>query len=144
MPDIVHDFPIFAPRDRVFDAIASSNGLDAWWTLTSSGEPGAGNTYALGFGPDHQWAATVTSCVNGFEIEWELTEADDDWRGTRVGFRLDDRGERHTDVHFHHTGWPDAGAHYRTSCYCWAMYLRILKRFVEHGEVVEYDRRLDV
>ena len=32
----------------------------------------------------------------------------------------------------------------RTSCYCWVMYLRILKRYVEHGEMVPYERRLDV
>jgi hypothetical protein len=35
-------------------------------------------------------------------------------------------------------------AHYRTSSFCWAMYLRLLKRYVEHGEVVPYEKRLDV
>jgi hypothetical protein len=34
--------------------------------------------------------------------------------------------------------------HYRISCYCWAMYLRILKRYLEHGEQVPYAKRLDV
>jgi len=49
-----------------------------------------------------------------------------------------------TQVHFHHTGWPDADDHYRVSCYCWAMYLRLLKRYLEHDEVVPYEDRLDV
>ena len=30
-----------------------------------------------------------------------------------------------------------------TSTFCWAMYLRLLKRFVEAGEVVPYAERLD-
>jgi len=30
-----------------------------------------------------------------------------------------------------------------TSCYCWAMYLRLLARHVERGEVVPYEARLD-
>jgi hypothetical protein len=71
-----------------------------------------------------------------------LTEADEDWQGTRVGFLLDEN-DGGTQVRFHHTGWPAANEHYRVSCYCWAMYLRLLKRYVEHGEVVDYDVRLD-
>ncbi|MCH8956850.1 SRPBCC domain-containing protein, partial [candidate division KSB1 bacterium] len=38
----------------------------------------------------------------------------------------------------------EANEHYRVSCYCWAMYLRLLKRYVEHGETVPYEDRLDV
>ena len=72
-----------------------------------------------------------------------MIEADSDWRGTRVGFELDeDRGR--TVVRFHHTGWPASNEHYRISCHCWAMYLRVLRRALEHGEFVQYDQRLDV
>ncbi len=53
------------------------------------------------------------------------------------------RGEV-TQVRFEHTGWPVANDHYRISNYCWAMYLRLLKRYVEAGEVVPYEKRLSV
>jgi hypothetical protein len=33
-------------------------------------------------------------------------------------------------------GWPEANGHYRTSCHCWALYLRILRRYLEFGETV--------
>ncbi len=49
-----------------------------------------------------------------------------------------------TQVRFSHSGWADANDHYHTSCFCWAMYLRILKRYVEHGELVPYEKRLEV
>jgi uncharacterized protein YndB with AHSA1/START domain len=143
MPDILHDFPIAAPPARVFDAVSAPAALDAWWTVRSSGRPALGETYQLGFGPAYDWRWLVTRCTAGAEFELEITEADRDWRGTRVGFRLEglDGG---TQVRFHHVGWPASNEHYRVSCCCWAMYLRLLRRHVELGEVVPYERRLDV
>ncbi len=41
-------------------------------------------------------------------------------------------------------GWHGSNEHYKTSTYCWAMYLRLMKRFVEHGDVVAYEKRLNV
>ena len=71
-----------------------------------------------------------------------MVRADADWLDTRVGFRLDAQGDA-TIVRFHHTGWPSFNEHYRISCHCWAMYLRILRRYLEHGEFVPYENRLD-
>ncbi|MGH9956567.1 MAG: SRPBCC family protein [Pyrinomonadaceae bacterium] len=65
MPDIVHDFPINATSDRVYEAVSSPAGLDSWWTLKSSGEPAQGNEYVLWFGPEHDWRAVVTRCDAG-------------------------------------------------------------------------------
>ncbi len=142
MSDILHDFRVAAPLAEVFAAITSPAGLDAWWTKSSSGAPTPGTTYAFNFGPGYQWEAIVHSCVPDTEITWEFTRADDDWTGTRVRFELEEEGNW-TQVRFAHLGWRDANQHYRTSCYCWAMYLRLLKRHVEHGEFVAYESRLD-
>lgn len=143
MADIVHYFPIKASPAQVFPAIASPSGLDAWWTKRSAGEPVEGAEYELWFGPEHDWRAVVSRSIPPFEFELQLTDAHEDWQGTRVGFRLEQKGET-TEVYFHHAGWPEANNHYQVSCYCWAMYLRLLKRYVENGEVVPYEERLDV
>ncbi len=103
MPDILHEFPIFAPVPAVFDGVSTGPGLARWWTERSSGTPKRGAQYALWFGPQFDWVGRVTECVPLQQFE-----------------------------------------HYRISCYCWAMYLRILKRYLEHGETVQYARRLDV
>jgi hypothetical protein len=102
-----------------------------------------GEEYELFFGPGYDWRAKVTRCQPDSEFELEMVRADADWLGTRVGFRLDDRDGR-TWVQFSHTGWPAVNEHYRISCNCWAMYLRILRRYLEFGESVPYERRLDV
>jgi hypothetical protein len=60
-----------------------------------------------------------------------------------VGFQLASAAGA-TQVRFHHLGWPKLNEHYRVSCYCWAMCLRVLKRNLEHGEFVPYKQRLEV
>ncbi len=143
LPDIVHDFPIKAAASQVFCAVSTPAELDRWWTVRSTGEPRLGAGYELWFGPEYDWRARVTRCKPEVEFELELTRADKEWVGTKVGFQLDAKGGA-TQVRFHHLGWPAATEHYRVSCYCWAMYLRVLRRYLEYGESVPYERRLDV
>ena len=71
-----------------------------------------------------------------------MTRWDEDWNGSKVGFRLETSGSS-TWVTFRHTGWPAANDHFRISSFCRAMYLRILKRSIEHGESGPYEKRLD-
>jgi uncharacterized protein YndB with AHSA1/START domain len=142
MADIFHDFPIKAPLDRVFRAVSTPQGLDTWWTMRSAGSPREGAEYELWFGPDYDWRAKVTRYLPDSEFEIEMVRADGDWRGTRIGLHLESRGKV-TWVRFHHTGWPSSNEHYRVSSTCWAMYLRILRRYLEHGESVPYENRLD-
>ena len=99
--------------------------------------------FELWFGPEYDWRARVTHCAVGKEFELQMVVADSDWNGTRVGFELEAK-DGASRVRFHHTGWPIANEHYRISCPCWALYLRILRRYLEHGELVPYDDRLDV
>ena len=49
-----------------------------------------------------------------------------------------------TQLRFAHLGWPQVNEHYRVSSFCWAMYLRLLRRHLEAGELVPYERRLEV
>ena len=143
MPDILHDFFIKAPPQRVFAGVSVPRDLDEWWTKTCSGEPHLAGEYRLGFGPGFDWRAKVTICQPGTAFEFQITHADPDWVGSKVGFQLQGAADG-TQIRFHHRGWPTESEHYRISCYCWAMYLRILKRYLENGEHVPYERRLDV
>ena len=143
MPDIFHDFVIKVPPARVFTAVSAPPEIDQWWTVRSAGEPRVGAEYELGFGPGFDWHARVTVCEPGTAFEIQLTRADEEWAGSRVGFQLQ-AAPGGTQVRFHHRGWPTESAHYRVSCYCWAMYLRVLRRYLEHGEQVPYERRLEV
>jgi uncharacterized protein YndB with AHSA1/START domain len=142
MADIFQDFPIKAPPDRVFQAVSTPEGLDCWWTQRSAGKPVVGADYELGFGPSCTWRAKATQCIPNTEFELEILCADKDWNHTRVGFLLEPHDDA-TQVQFLHTGWPSTNEHYRISSHCWAMYLRLLRRNLEHGEFIPYENRLE-
>lgn len=143
MADILHTFPIGASRERVFAMFATPAGLDAWWTARAAGRAALGETYALWFGPDYDWRARVTAYEPEALFELTFTEAMPDWMGTRVRAELSET-DGVTTVRFAHLGWPEASEHFRVSSFCWAMYLRLLRKYLETGEVVPYDVRLDV
>lgn len=142
MPHILHQFPISAPPDAVFEAISSATGLNAWWAKETLANPVEGGIYQLNFGPQYNWQATATRYRPNHEFELTLTEAMPDWLGTRVRFLLYEK-EGLTEVQFSHKGWPEESDHFRISSFCWAMYLRLLKRYIETGQVVEYEKRLE-
>ena len=143
MADIFHNFPIETTAEKVFEAVSLSEGLDKWWTKCSNASPSPGGVYTLDFGPGYIWKAIVTEYVMAEKFELEMIEADEDWRGTKIGFNLF-YSQGRTNVHFYHTRWPQKNEHFKISNYCWAMYLRILKRHLEHGEWVPYEKRLMV
>ncbi len=143
MADIFHYLQINAPAGKIFEYISTPAGLDQWWTKKSSGIPLTGQEFEFHFSPEYNWTAIVSRSLPDTEFEFILKTADEDWTGTRVGFRLI-AGNGITDIQFYHTGWKDNNQHFRISNYCWAMYLRILKRRIEHGESVAYDDRLNV
>ena len=143
MADIYHQFLINSQIEAVFQAISEPKGLDVWWTKQSAGKPGLGATFELYFSPKHDWRARVTVFKPSLDFQLEMELADPDWMGSRIGFNLSAENGK-TSVRFRHTGWPGIDDHYRISCYCWAMYLRLLKRYVEFGEVVPYEERLEV
>jgi uncharacterized protein YndB with AHSA1/START domain len=143
MSDISHLLTVYAGAGKVFEGISSLEGLNHWWAKTAEGEPALGATYRFYFGQHYNWKAIVTKFKTGKEFELEMTEADLDWLGTKVGFLLNPTNKG-TQVEFYHSGWLENNEHYRNSSFCWAMYLRILKRYLELGEQVPYEERLNV
>jgi len=141
MPDIQHRFVVKAPASRVFAMFADPALLSEWWTLDADGVAESGELYRFGFGPDVEWQGLLAACDPDRWIEWEILEADGDWTGTRIGARLTPLADTRTIVDFYNSGWRHANEHFRTSSCCWANYLRVLRRFVEHGERVPYGDR---
>jgi uncharacterized protein YndB with AHSA1/START domain len=143
MADIFQIFTIKASPDKVFEGISTSKGLDNWWTKSSGVNPGVDEVYTLGFGPQYNWKAVVTKYKADQEFELQMAKADGDWLGTKVGFSLNAK-DNNTKVNFYHTGLPENNEHYKISTYWRPMYLRILKRCIEFGEQVAYEKRLSV
>jgi len=143
MVDIFHYFYINTSVTEVFNAISTADGIEHWWSEKTTGVGLVGESYNLSFGTEYNWTGIVSKYDVNKEFELTITKADKDWIGTKVGFVLSTRDDT-TYVRFYHKDWKENNEHYRVSCYCWAMYLRVLKRYLEFGEQVPYKNRLNV
>jgi len=141
--DIVHYLQVNGELEKVYQVISTPRGISKWWSQDASGHSELGALLDLDFGPGYQWQAQVIEMVPPVEYTLLLTRADQDWLNTTVSFHLE-QADGQVNVRFHHKGWNQANQHYYISCYCWAMYLRLMKRYIEHGEVVDYEQRLNV
>ena len=140
MFEILHDLHINSKPSEVYSLISTPRGLNKWWTKDSEGEAEEGSRYRLYFSDEYDWAGKVTKCQIEDYIEWEMIDCSDDWKGTLVGFELFPKDDG-TEVRFYHKGWKNQNSEYRGSSYCWAAYLRLLKRYLEHDEFVPYEHR---
>jgi uncharacterized protein YndB with AHSA1/START domain len=141
MPDILHQLTIRGTIADVYRAVSTPGCIDAWWTNRCTGEPIQGSEYGLFFGPGYDWRAIVSKCAPYEQFQLTITSADEDWTGLRVGFELAEVDDT-VRLRFYNTGWAEENDHFRISNTCWAMYLRLLRRYVEYGEVVPYEERL--
>lgn len=117
--------------------------LNIWWTSSCIGAPNEGEIYSMQFGPDYKWKAKVTGIDAPNCIQFLMLEADKDWIDTKIDFRLKTEDDW-VSILFEHSGWSEISDHYLMSSYCWAMYLRLIKRYLEAGEVIPYEKRLEV
>ena len=139
MPDIHHDLTLQATAEHTFTAITQPQEINRWWTLDCEGTPELGRKYRFYFGPEFDWSARVVEYSDAV-IAWEFTKADSDWTGTILRLQIA-RESGLTRLRFEHTGWPACNAHFRRSSYCWAQYLRLLKEYLEQGQVIAYEDR---
>lgn len=142
MPDIYHDFPVNGSVKEVYECVSTPVGLSRWWSKNATGIPGLGNKYEFDFGPGYQWEAVVTGFQNGSLFSLKMILSDSDWKDSVVSFELTP-AQNSVTLHFSHIGWPENNPHYKSSSYCWAMYLRCLKGYVEKGIELEYELRLE-
>lgn len=127
MAAIYHQLEIKAPIENVFECVATPEGIAKWWTLHSTGTPQLKAEIEIDFGPEYKWKAIISKYKPQETVEYQMIISDNDWRNTKIGFNLQQNGE-FTRLDFYHIDWPLANDHFKISSYCWAAYLRILKK----------------
>jgi uncharacterized protein YndB with AHSA1/START domain len=134
MYDIRHRVSIAAPRDQVYDAVATTGGWRSWWTETVEGESSVGAPLRFFFGGAEPSATMVArSLVPDAEVVWEcVQEGPSSWRGTTVTFALASTASDGT-VLFTHAGWPDAGPFIHHCSTQWGYFLAGLKELLDGG-----------
>lgn len=140
---IKHQLMIKSSPEKVFAIIAEGKGLNLWWTLASSGQFKLNEEITLDFGPGYIWKAKIIAFTKNQFIEYQIIESTEDWKNTIVSLELI-ATKTDTILRFHHKNWKDDREHFQSSSYCWAVYLRLIKKYLEKGITVNYENRLDV
>src|SRR4051794_15324792 len=125
MPDINFQTTVAAPPERVYEALATQDGLAGNWTDQLDVPEGTGEVARFGFGPD--WAYTLELRVDELEpgrrVAWTPVGGFPGWIGTSISWDLEAADDGGTVVRFQHAGWPEAEADGEVArCgYTWAM-----------------------
>jgi uncharacterized protein YndB with AHSA1/START domain len=134
--DYARRLTIEAPAERLFDAIATLDGLREWWTPLVKGSDKPGGVIRLEFeGRGEHIDLRVDTSRRPAEVEWSIIEHTslEDWNGTMVRFELEPRGPMTTAVSFRHAGLSP-----KLECFdqCeagWDHFLGSLTALVERG-----------
>ncbi|MEU8286855.1 SRPBCC domain-containing protein [Micromonospora sp. NPDC048905] len=132
MVDILHQVGVVAPLDDVYQAVASPEGVAGWWSVDTTGKSEVGGRLAVRFGDDPGFDLEILELDPAGRVRWRVTDGPAEWIGTKIGWRLDERGE-FTIVQFTHEGWREPTELMHQCSTKWATFLLSLKAFVETG-----------
>jgi hypothetical protein len=135
MPDIRHRVAMSAPLERVYDAVATTEGISEWWTRDGvRGESSVGSRLQFFFGqPEPAAVMEVTRLDADGHVTWSCVEGADEWVGTTISFDLTHKNDE-TVVMFAHADWREP-VEFMAHCSArWAYFLLSLKSYVETGK----------
>ncbi len=134
MPDIRHRVEVKAPAEKVYQAVATKEGLSAWWTRDGvQGDPAQGGKLEFYFGsPDPAAVMEVTELDTDAQVSWRCVEGESEWVGTNLSFTLTPK-EGRTVVLFTHADWRSPSEFMAHCSARWAYFLLSLKALAETG-----------
>lgn len=135
MVDILHRVGITAPRDEVYRALTTPEGLAGWWTDDVRGEGGPSGTLGFRFAGAPEpggFDMLVLESQPADRVLWEVVDGPAEWIGTQVSWDLSTSGE-YTIVLFAHRGWREPVEFMHHCSTKWATFLMSLKELVETG-----------
>jgi uncharacterized protein YndB with AHSA1/START domain len=138
MPDILHRVGIGAKAERVFEALATVDGLRGWWVSTAAGQGRPGGVIDFGF-----CRMEVLESAPGRRIRWRCVQGPEEWVGTEVSFDLAWKDDQ-TFVVFKHAGWREPVEFMHHCSTKWATFLLSLRDLVERGKGAPYPQDLKI
>jgi hypothetical protein len=137
MVDILHRVGIKSSLENTYKALATREGLAAWWTTNTQGESKVGGVVKFRFSADGKeiggFDMNVLDLEPGKRVLWEVVEGPAEWIGTKISFDLRQEGE-YSIILFKHEGWKEPVEFMHHCSTKWAIFLMSLKSLVETGK----------
>jgi hypothetical protein len=134
MPDILHKVGVKGSSlDKVYQALATRDGLAAWWTNNTQGEAGkVGGVLQFRFGAGGM-DMKVVELQPGKRVLWEVVDGPKEWMGTKISFDLKKDGD-YVIVLFKHQGWKEPVEFMHHCSTKWGVFMLSLKQLLETGK----------
>lgn len=132
MANICLTFSTTVPASKLLEAVSTIDGLAAWWTTGTSGDPKLNGVIAFRFGENGGFDMRVVQC-NQNNVHWECIDGPEDWVGTHIEFNLQQE-DNCTRLMFRHAGWKAENSFFHHCSMKWATFLLSLKDLVERGK----------
>jgi uncharacterized protein YndB with AHSA1/START domain len=133
MPVIKNLFHIDAPKEKVYEALSTIEGLSNWWTKQTNGDSTPGGTIQFRFGDYGGPDMKVKDMILNESVTWECVSGPADWIGTTFTFTLDEN-EGKTRVRFEHAGWKETNDFYASCSFTWGRYMESLRQYCQTGK----------
>lgn len=130
---IKHLFHITAPREKVYEALTTIEGLAGWWTKQTSGESKVNGIVEFRFGQQFFNKMKVKELKPNESVTWECVGGADDWMGTIFTFKLDEN-EGKTRVRFEQANWKEANDFYAACNFSWGRFMESLRNLCQTGK----------
>lgn len=144
MPDILHRVGIKSSPNKTYEALATRDGLSAWWTTDTQGDSRTGGVVQFRFPPHGFFDMKVLELDPHKRVLWQVVDGPTEWIGTKVSFDLRQEGDW-TLVLFKHQGWKEPVEFMHHCSTKWGTFLMSLKSLVETGRGAPYpnDTKID-
>jgi uncharacterized protein YndB with AHSA1/START domain len=150
MATLHHQVWINAPVAKVYEGLATAEGLGRWWAPHTSAQTEAGLVLTHSPGPEHgDVSMKVVGLVPDARVEWEIISTHprrspaSAWTGTHIVFELATRenpgarlgvsggGSYMTVLEFRHSGWDEGSEYFGFCNFAWGATLMMLKQWCE-------------
>jgi uncharacterized protein YndB with AHSA1/START domain len=135
MSEIMHLIKIRGAQDKVYQAVATAEGIRNWWTRDAALEPKIGGAGEFGFyGHRLVIKVRVAELTPPAHIAWdEVSSTGGGFDGTTISFDLKS-DEGITSLLFAHRGFKPGADNIASATTRWGFYLLSLKRYLESGK----------
>ena len=138
MVDIIHRVGIKAPPAKVYEAVATVEGVAGWWTKDATGASKVGGNMTFRFhspGGEQigKFDMEVLELIPGKKVRWRVKDGPKEWVGTDIDFSLSQEGDQ-TVVLFGHRNWREAVEFTAHCSMKWAIFMLSLRQLVETGK----------
>lgn len=134
MATILLRIPVEAEPKVIYDALATTEGVNGWWSNHTDGPAGVGSTMKVAF-PDAPMTFDfdVTEEIPGERVAWRCLAGPPEWIDTTISFDVETDSNGNTSVLFRHDGWATVDESFPFIAYSWAQILARLKELSESG-----------